>query len=96
MRDKYRSAIYTFSKVQKKESTAIVEELKSKFENKLITKILAFENFRPSREQITNYYYSNPEKPFCESFINPKLKLLLSKFSNQVDKEKLKHLKTTS
>ncbi len=91
MRNKYRSAIYTFSEEQRQESIVILEELNGIFENKLITKILGFENFKPSREQITNYYYSNPERPFCEAFINPKLKLLLDKFSAYVNHEKLIH-----
>ena len=88
MRDKYRSAVYTFSGMQKQESITVIMELKIKFDNQLTTKVLPFECFKPSREQITNYYYSNPKKPFCEAFINPKLKYLLHKFSEYVNHEK--------
>ena len=93
MRTKYRSAVYTFFEAQKQEAEQILESLQKQFENKLTTKVLPFESFKASREQIQNYYFNNPEKPFCESFINPKLKVLLNQFSNAVNQEKLKHLK---
>jgi peptide-methionine (S)-S-oxide reductase len=63
------------------------------FQKKLITQVLTFQKFKASRAEIINYYYKNPKKPFCESFINPKLKLLLDQFSSAVNPEKLKHLK---
>jgi peptide-methionine (S)-S-oxide reductase len=93
MRNKYRSAVYTFSEFQKQEVEQIISTFQKLSENKLITQIIPFQNFKASRDEITNYYYKNPKKPFCESFINPKLKLLLNQFSSSVDQEKLKHLK---
>jgi len=39
-----------------------------------------------------NYYFKGPDKPFCKTFIGPKLKLVLSKFSKYVDRSKLNHL----
>ncbi len=92
-RDKYRSAVYVFSEAQKHKLTLLLNELQKEFKNQLITKILPFESFKPSREQITSYYYKNPKKPFCETFINPKLKLIRDKFSKHVVTEKLNHLK---
>ena len=92
MRTKYRSAIYVFSEVQKQQAKQIFESLQNEFKNQLITEILPFESFKASREQIQNYYYSNPEKPFCETFINPKLQVLLKRFSNYANQNKLKHL----
>ncbi len=93
MRTKYRSAVYTFSNTQKNEVDDIISAFQNEFENKLITKTFPFNNFKVSSEQIQNYYYNNPEKPFCETFINPKLKVLLNQFSNYANQNKLKHLK---
>lgn len=93
MRNKYRSAVYTFSEVQKQEVEQIIATFQKLSEKKLITQVFPFQTFKASRDEITNYYYNNPKKPFCESFINPKLKLLLSQFSSVVNPEKLKHLK---
>ncbi len=96
MRPKYRSAIYTFSEDQNNSVKSQLELLQFQFQNKLITRVLPFDRFKVSREQIQNYYYNNPEKPFCERFINPKLKLLLNKFSKYANQNKLKHLNNES
>ncbi|PQJ69220.1 peptide-methionine (S)-S-oxide reductase [Polaribacter butkevichii] len=95
MRTKYRSAIYYFSHQQKEESIQIIEELQASFSDSIITKIVEFKNFKPSTEAFQNYYQSNPDKPFCKNYINPKLKLLLQQFSKNVDKCKVRHLIST-
>lgn len=92
MRSKYRSAIYTFTDQQ----VAIVEkeiiELQKEYENPIITKIIPYKDFRINRKDLLNYYYSNPEKPFCENIINPKLRRLMEHFSNKIDANKLDRL----
>ncbi len=81
MRDKYRSAVYTFSEHQKQLSEEILTNLQHTFSEKLITEILPFRAFQASREQITNYYQKNPKKPFCERFIEPKLAMLRNQYA---------------
>ena len=88
MRNKYRSAIYYFSYQQKEESKNILQELQANFENKIITKILEFNLFKPSLEGFHNYYQSNPDKPFCQNYINPKLKFLLKNLQTTLIKVK--------
>lgn len=96
MRTKYRSAVYTFSDEQMKTAQSQLELLQFQFQNNLITQVLSFDRFKASREQIQNYYFKNPKKPFCESFINPKLLTLLNKFSKYTDQNKLKHINNES
>ena len=86
MRDKYRSAIYYFSEVQEKEAIDVLNNVKKTFEEEIITEVLPFSEFKASREAIQNYYKKNPEKPFCKQFINPKLELLVNKFSKYLNK----------
>lgn len=93
MRTKYRSAVYVFSEEQKRDSKQIIRSFQSQFQNQLITAVLHFISFKASREQIQNYYYSNPEKPFCKTFIDTKLKMLLDTFSKYTNQDRLKHLK---
>ena len=95
MRTKYRSAIYYFSHQQKEESLKIIEDLQGSFSDRIITKVIAFKNFKPSTEEFQNYYQSNPDKPFCKNYINPKLKLLLNQFSKNIDNRKVRHLIST-
>lgn len=94
MRKKYRSAIYIFSKKQEIETTQILASEQKNFEQKIITQVLDYIEFKPSDERLINYYYSNSKKPFCEKFINPKLELLLANFSKHVNRNKLNHTTT--
>lgn len=82
MRTKYRSAVYSFSKDQHEEAESSLRELQPKFEEKLITKVCPFNIFKPSPQQFRNYYSSNPKRPFCQTYIAPKLSLLLQQFRN--------------
>ncbi len=87
MRDKYRSAVYTYSEDQKKEAIKIIENLQADFNNQLITKIYPFKAFKASRKELHNYYLTDPQKPFCQTFITPKLKILLEQFSENITSE---------
>jgi len=92
MRDKYRSAVYVFSEKQKKEAEKQMEGFQKDFDQTLVTRVLPFSKFKASREAIQNYYDKNPEKPFCKTFINPKLTLVLQQFSAHTNPQKLNHL----
>ena len=80
----YRSAVYCFDEFQIPEITMIIENLQLKFEDSLITKALFFNSFKPSRDELKGYYFKNPEKPFCSKYIDPKLTLLLTNFSEHI------------
>jgi len=90
MRRKYRSGIYTFNLKQKEEVENILLSFQAEFNNKIITKVYPFSSFQPSQEEMTNYYYKNPQKPFCKKFIEPKLELLVERFSENVDEKRIK------
>ncbi|UQD57677.1 peptide-methionine (S)-S-oxide reductase [Flavobacterium sp. K5-23] len=98
MREKYRSAIYFFNLEQQAKAKTILSKLQPHFKNEIITTVMPFLNFKASREEILNYYYKNPEKPFCKNYIDPKLKILLEKFSKYTAMDKINSSlkKTTS
>lgn len=86
MREKYRSAIYTFSHEQPDEANLILNKLQTHFNENIVTKVYAFSKFKASRDDIQNYYIKHHDKPFCERFVSPKLQLLLDKFTTKVNK----------
>lgn len=90
MRSKYRSAVYTFSAGQISEAAAAINILQRDFDLPIITMILPFRHFKLNNQSFLNYYYKNPKKPFCQTYINPKLKLLLQQFAALVNKGQLK------
>lgn len=89
MRQKYRSAIYVYSEIQKQESENSIRLLQKDFDAPIITKVLKFESFKLNTPDYLNYYFSNPDKPFCKNVITPKLQILLEKFSSALDPNKI-------
>jgi len=84
MRKKYRSAVYTFSEAQQKEVDQILRHLQKDFQDTLITGVYSYKEFKMSPESFQNYYQKNPNKPFCKTYIDPKLQMLLRKFPKNV------------
>lgn len=76
MRPKYRSAVYTFSTTQEQKVFNDLEALQKRFSDQILTMILPFVSFKPSAAQFQNYYDQDPGKPFCTTYIIPKLKFL--------------------
>ena len=72
-RKKYRSAVYYFSEIQKEASKDLLAVFQMDFSEKIITQVLPFSEFKPSRESIQDYFRKNPEAPFCQRYILPKL-----------------------
>lgn len=89
MRNKYRSAIYTFGPLDVERSTLALQKFQENFKKPLVTKVLPFREFKVSDKAFQNYYYKNPYKPFCKTHIAPKIKLLLLKFADKVDRIKV-------
>lgn len=88
-RQKYRSAVYVYSKTDYHDAVEILDALATDFKDKLITKVHYFDKFKPSEQHFQDYYYTNPQKPFCETYISPKLKTILTKFGKLADQEKI-------
>lgn len=95
MRIKYRSAVYIFSKNQGKKVREIISTLQQDFDELLITKVYPFKAFKSSDEHFKDYYYRDPEKPFCRNYIHPKLQLILDKFPLKIHDDALNRLKTS-
>lgn len=84
MRAKYRAAVYAFSREQAQLAVSAICFLQKDFSQPIITQVLEFGAFRLNRQEYLDYYYGNPDKPFCKSFIEPKLRILLKQSSNSV------------
>ena len=89
MRAKYRSAVYVFDSLELEKVTTILKLQQKDFSRPLVTRAYYFGRFKPSLPQFHNYYYSNPEKPFCSTYIIPKLALLLKEFKQNLDVSKV-------
>ncbi len=77
LRNKYRSAVYTFSDPQRLEVEHLISVLQADFPRKIITQPLTFRDFRINTEEYLDYYRKDPQRPFCRNVIAPKIKKLL-------------------
>lgn len=84
MRGKYRSAIYYFNAQQKKKATAAIITLQKGFAEPIITQVIPFKVFKLNEETYLNYYQKNPGKPFCETYISPKLNELRKRYAKEM------------
>ena len=90
LRKKYRSAVYTFSDAQATVVQDTINQLQSEFEQPVITQVLPFVAFKENEEQYQDYYLKNADNQFCQTYIQPKFKLLMQRFSEQIDERKKK------
>jgi len=80
MRGKYRSAAYTFSAVHAAEIRALIAAEQPNFEAPLVTLVLPHLAFKASDARFQNYYASDAERPFCTTYIDPKLAKIRREF----------------
>lgn len=80
MRGKYRSALYVMDAVQADACAAALARLQPGFDAPLITRVLPFRAFQPSDARFQNYYATDPERPFCRTYIEPKLAMLRRRY----------------
>lgn len=82
----YRSVIFYGSEEQKR----LAEESKKKLEefgelkNTVVTEIVPFEKFFPAEDYHQNFYSRNPDAPYCQVVINPKLEKFRKRFKDRL------------
>jgi peptide-methionine (S)-S-oxide reductase len=80
MRTKYRSAIYFAEEETGREIEHSVGKLQSDFTKPIITQVLSLQDFKLNEPEFLDYYYQDPERPFCETYIAPKLKAIARRY----------------
>ncbi|WGK64486.1 peptide-methionine (S)-S-oxide reductase [Croceiramulus getboli] len=91
-REKYRSAIYVPEGEDLAPYQRILSRLQQQFEQSLVTQVLPLVSFESSELRFQNYYRSNPERPFCQRYIEPKLQFIARSYARHFDRSKLSRL----
>jgi peptide-methionine (S)-S-oxide reductase len=63
--------------------------LRAYFDKAVITQVYAFKSFKPNKVELTDYFYSAHNRPFCQTYIQPKLRLLIARFHRHVEQHKM-------
>lgn len=85
MRSKYRSAVYVYDPEQGQHAERILQELQPEFDGTLVTSVLPSAGFKISDVRFQNYYRTDPDRPFCKRYIDPKLQLIRERFKVPVN-----------
>lgn len=82
----YRSAIFYHSNEQKKAAENTIEKLEEseKYEDKIVTEIVPYENFYKAENYHKSYFENNRLAPYCQLVIDPKIKKLFEMFGKNV------------
>jgi peptide-methionine (S)-S-oxide reductase len=78
---RYRSAIYVFDVDQRRDATRVIAEFQQASGEAARTVVLEVSGFKPSDARYQNYYRTDPDRPFCRRFIDPKLDYLRRHFA---------------
>ncbi|HEX9787488.1 MAG TPA: peptide-methionine (S)-S-oxide reductase, partial [Candidatus Binatia bacterium] len=79
----YRSAILYADEEQKQQAAAFIQELEAAktFRNPIVTTLEPLTDFYPAEEYHQKFYANNPNQPYCQYTIPPKLTKLNKQFS---------------
>lgn len=81
----YRSAIFYHSPEQKEVAEQVIRELEAEriWDRPIVTEVAPFDIFYPAEGYHQQYYEQNPNQPYCQAVVAPKVakfrKLFLSK-----------------
>lgn len=92
MRSKYLSAVYLLNDQQDILVANAIQDYQQDFDDPIITEVVPFGAFKLNSANYLNYYFNDPRKPFCENIVNPKLRELISRYSDLVNQTKVAHL----
>lgn len=84
----YRSVIFYRSEAQKKTAQQVIKEVSKKglWKDPLVIKVEPFKNFYLAEDYHRDYFKQNPDKPYCQRMIAPKLEALKEKFADKAKK----------
>ena len=81
----YRSAVFC-NQDERKEVIDFIKnlEVKNIFEDKIVTEVNDIVPFYEAENYHHDFFTKNPQNPYCQAVINPKLKKLRSNFSDLI------------
>ncbi|MHC4600451.1 MAG: peptide-methionine (S)-S-oxide reductase MsrA [Planctomycetota bacterium] len=85
----YRSVVLHRSEEQKTETEEVMDELQKEglWGTRFVTEVFPFEVFYEAEETHQEYYRLNPDKPYCQSVITPKVLKLRKLFADRLKEQ---------
>ncbi|HRI57136.1 MAG TPA: peptide-methionine (S)-S-oxide reductase MsrA [Anaerolineae bacterium] len=85
----YRSAIFYHSPEQKATAQAVIAELNAAqiFDKPIVTEVTGVTRFYPAEDYHQEYYSNNPNQPYCQVVVSPKVAKLRKNFAGKLKRE---------
>jgi peptide-methionine (S)-S-oxide reductase len=80
----YRSIILYHDLEQKEIAQQVFEEIKSLYEDSIVTELKPFEVFYNAEDDHQNYYNNNQDAQYCQIIIDPKVQKLKKMYSDKL------------
>ena len=78
----YRSAVFYHSDEQKHIAEETIAEFNAEgiYDNPIVTEVTAFDKFWPAEDYHQEYFANNPNQPYCNAVVAPKVAKFRQKF----------------
>jgi peptide-methionine (S)-S-oxide reductase len=85
----YRSVVFYSTDAQKKEAEQFIRELNNASHDgaPMVTEVVPLDRFWPAENYHKDYFAKNPQNPYCQLIINPKLEKVQKEFAELLSKE---------
>lgn len=82
----YRSAIFCHTPEQQAEAKAVIAALSAErtFDAPIVTQVLEAAPFYPAEDCHQGYFDTNPDQPYCQFVVAPKLAKLRARFADRL------------
>ncbi len=78
--EEYKSAVFYHNDLQKRMVETVRADLQKDYPKPIVTEIVAFKNFYKAADSHQDFYKKNPDKPYCQLVIDPKIQKLKKDF----------------
>ena len=82
----YRSAVFYHSDEQKQIAEETIAEFNAEgiYDNPIVTQVAAFDKFWPAEDYHQEYFANNPNQPYCNAVVAPKVAKFRQKFLSRL------------
>jgi peptide-methionine (S)-S-oxide reductase len=82
----YRSAIFYHNDEQKRDAEEVIKEITDEgvFDDPIVTEVVPFEKFWPAEDYHQEYFANNPNQPYCQAVVSPKVRKFRQKFADRL------------
>jgi methionine-S-sulfoxide reductase len=82
----YRSAIFYHNDEQKRDAKEVIKEITDEgvYDDPIVTEVVPLKKFWPAEDYHQEYFANNPNQPYCQAVVSPKVRKFRQKFADRL------------